>query len=79
MNHASLLQPHLIQTSRDNSVLRMSQYKLQFTHLIQVNNTMKQSVLRYFQVEREPLPIMEPKGSKHLGTSSSHKPLQASH
>jgi len=29
---------------------------------------------RFLQVEREPLPIMEPKGSKHPSTSSSHKP-----
>ena len=31
-------------------------------------------ILRFVQMEREPLPIMEPKGSKHPTTSSSHKP-----
>jgi len=31
-------------------------------------------ILRIVQMEREPLPIMEPKGSKHPSTSSSHKP-----
>ena len=35
------------QTRCDNSVLRTSQDKLQFAHLIQVTNTMKQSYLRY--------------------------------
>ena len=78
MNYVLLLQPHLIQTDK---VRQLSSENVSLQSAILAPNTSNQhheavlpETLMFVQTEREPLPIMEPRGSKHPTTSSSQKP-----
>ena len=78
MNHVLVLHFHLIQK---NNVWQLSSENISVQAATPTTHTCNQhqeavlpGILRFVQMEREPLPIMEPKVSKHPNNSSSHKP-----
>ena len=78
MNCVLVLHFHLIQK---NKVWQLSSKNISAQAAIPTHHTSNQhheavlpEILRFVQIEREPLPIMEPKVSKHPSNSSCHKP-----
>ena len=78
LTHILVLHFHLIQTDK---VWQLSSKNISAQAATPTPHTSNQhheavlpEILRFVQMEREPLPIMEPKGSKHPNNSSCHKP-----